>query len=201
MRLAFGHHRNRKSAAQFFRGLQHRLQDVALVQRVDEMCHHLGVGLADKTVALGLQGGTQFFVVFNDAVVHQGNAVTAEMRVGVVHRRCAVGGPPGVGNAGQALQAIVVIVDLGHQLGHPCGAAGTLQAGRLAHLRLRAVDRHPAGVITAVLQALQALHQDGNDVARGNRADDAAHICSPFIFLLWWGAANRQCWFAWHGSP
>ena len=63
-------------------------------------------------------------------------------------------------------------VGLLHQLGHARDAARSLQPG--------GIDGHAAGVIAAVLQALQALHQDGDDVAGGNRADDAAHG-KPFV--------------------
>ena len=47
-----------------------------------------------------------------------------------------------------------------------------------APLRFRAhrrMDGDAAGVVTAVFQALQALHQHRHDVARGNGADDATH--------------------------
>jgi hypothetical protein len=37
------------------------------------------------------------------------------------------------------------------------------------------MNRHTAGVIAPVFQALQALHQDGNDVAGADAADDATH--------------------------
>ena len=90
------------------------LEQVAVVQAVDQVGDDLGVGLAVKHIALGLQGSAQFVVVFNDAVVHQRNAAraadcisaraVAEVGVGVVHGRCAMGGPAGVGNAGGALQ-------------------------------------------------------------------------------------------------
>ena len=103
------------------------------------------------------------------------------MGVGVVHSRCAVGGPAGVGNARRALQTTRGRIDLRHQLSHPLGAARPLQARRLAHLALRRIDRHATGVITPVFQALQALDQDGNDIAVGNRADDAAHGVSPVV--------------------
>jgi hypothetical protein len=73
-----------------------------------------------------------------------------------------------VRDAGAALDAFAG--DLLHQLGHAGRAAGTLEA--------IGIDGDAAGVITAVLQALQALDQDGNDVAGGNRADDAAHDVS-----------------------
>ena len=59
------------------------------------------------------------------------------------------------------------------------GAAGALQAalGRAVARCIKAggVHCHTAGVIAAVFEPLQALHKDGNDVARGYRADDAAH--------------------------
>jgi hypothetical protein len=89
----------------------------------------------------------------------------AEVRVRVVHGRRAVRGPARVGDAGAAGDAVGG--DLLHQFGDAVGAAGALQAV--------GIDGDAAGVIAAVFQALQALDQDGNDVARGNRADDAAH--------------------------
>ena len=58
-------------------------------------------------------------------------------------------------------------LDLRDQFRHPCRAAGALQA--------TVVDGHAARVITPVLQPLKALDEDGNDVALGDRADDAAH--------------------------
>ena len=41
------------------------------------------------------------------------------------------------------------------------------------------VHRDAAGVIAAVLEATQAFDQDRNDVALGNRTDDAAHDSPP----------------------
>jgi hypothetical protein len=79
-----------------------------------------------------------------------------------------------VGNAGGALQMLAA--HLLQQLGHAGRAARALQAAR-AHAG--GMHRHAAGVIATVFQPLQALHQDGNDVARGYRADDAAHGFSP----------------------
>ena len=147
------------------------------------------VTLRSRVAATPVTGGAQFVVVFDDAVVHQANAAFAlarfhagagaEMRMGVVHRRCAVGGPAGVGNARRALQTTRGCIDLRHQLSHPLGAARPLQTRRLAHLALRRIDRHATGVITPVLQALQALDQDGNNIAARNRTDDAAHGLSP----------------------
>ena len=82
-----------------------------------------------------------------------------------MHRRCAVGGPAGVGNAGAAFQ--MGGGNLLHQLGDPRGAARTLQAV--------GVDRNAARVVAPVLQPGQALHQNGHDVLIGYGADDATH--------------------------
>ena len=156
-----------------------RFKQIAVVQAVHQVHDDFGVGLALKHIALGLQGGAQLVVVFNDAVVHQchparpcigaGTRAVAEMRMRVVHRRRAVRGPAGVRNAGAPCDAFAL--DLALQLGHPRDAAGPLQAARM--------HRYAAGVVAAVFEPLQALYQDGNNVAVRNRRDDAAHGRTP----------------------
>ena len=122
-------------------------------------------------------------MVFDDAVVNKRytagfrftrafSRAMAEVRVRVVHRRRSVCGPPCVGNAGAAFD--MVGLDLVDQLRHAGRAAGALQATLLGAQTGR-VDRYAAGVVTSVFQALQALHEDGNDVAGRNGADDATH--------------------------
>jgi hypothetical protein len=64
-----------------------------------------------------------------------------------------------------------------HQLGHTCCAAGTLQAASAT--QTGRMHGHATGVITPVFQPLQALHEDGNDVAGRNGADDATHEDAP----------------------
>ncbi|MDT4858304.1 hypothetical protein FQZ97_927660 [compost metagenome] len=133
-----------------------------------------GVGLALEHVAPGLQGGAQFVVVFDDAVVHQRHAAgragrrtraVAEVRVGVVHHGRTVRGPAGVGDARAAADAIVL--HLLRELGDARRAARAPQAA--------AVHRHTAGVVAAVLQPLQPLNQHGHHVTPGNPCHDAAH--------------------------
>jgi hypothetical protein len=127
----------------------------------------LGIGFRGEAVALGLEFLAQLGMVFDDAVVHHRHLLAAHVRVGVALGRHAVGGPAGMGDA-------QVAVDGGffHQLP---------QHGHLAH-RADAADmavglahRQARRVIAAIFQALQALDQDGNDVALGDGADDATH--------------------------
>ena len=101
----------------------------------------------------------------------------AEVRVGVVHGGRAMGGPAGVGSAGGTVD--VFGGHLLQQLSHAGGAAGALQACRARCIEAGGMYRHAAGVIAPVFKPLQALDEDGNDVARGNRADDAAHGVPP----------------------
>ena len=53
----------------------HGVKQITVVQLVHQMGDHLGVGLALEHIAPGLQPGAQFVMVFNDAVVHQRNAI------------------------------------------------------------------------------------------------------------------------------
>ena len=89
----------------------------------------------------------------------------AEVRVRVVHGRCAVRGPARVGDAGQAFD--MVFAHLRDEVRHARCGARTREATRM--------NRHTARVITAVFEPLKPLDQDRNDVAMGRCADDAAH--------------------------
>ena len=166
MRLVAAEHRDGVGALQARGGALHGVEQVAVVELVDQVGDDLGVGLAFEHIALGLQLGAQFVMVLDDAVVHQGDTITREMRVGVVDRRYTVGGPTGVGDAGARLH--IVLRDLHPQLGHPAGAAGAAQLATLVH-------GHAARVVAPVLQPLQALDQDRDDVAVADRCDDATH--------------------------
>ena len=179
MRLVLAEDGDGIGAVQLRDGRLHRLEQVSVIQAVDQVADHLGVGLAVESVALALQRGAQFFVVFDDAVVDQRDAAglaarvlawtVAEVRMRVVNQRRAVRGPARVGNAGGARE--MLLLDLLQQLGHPVGAARALQAVGM--------DCHAAGVIAPVFQPLQTLHQDGNDIASRDGADDATHRKPP----------------------
>jgi hypothetical protein len=74
LRLVFVEHGNRVRAVQLANGGFDGIKNVAFVHAVHQVGDDFGVGLAQKHIALGLQGGAQFVVVFDDAVVHQSHA-------------------------------------------------------------------------------------------------------------------------------
>ena len=132
---------------------------------VDQMGHHLGVGLAGEHPALADQLGLQLGEILDDAVVHHRHPA-GDVRVGVLLVGRAVGSPAGVADAGPGVQRVL----LQHRLQF------AQLARRPAALEL-AVDhrRHPGGVVAAVLQPLQALDQPGHNLGPADDADDAAH--------------------------
>ena len=78
MRLVAAKHGDRVGAAQPLDGLLHGLEQIAVVQVVDQMRDHFGVGLAFEDIAGGGQFGAQLVMVFDDAVVHQRDRASRE---------------------------------------------------------------------------------------------------------------------------
>ncbi len=104
VRLVAAKHGDRIGAVQALDRLLHGFEQVAVVHVVDQVGDHFGVGLAFEHIAGGGQFGAQLVMVFDDAVVHQRDALAREMRMGVVRGRRAVRGPARVGDAGEAGQ-------------------------------------------------------------------------------------------------
>jgi hypothetical protein len=73
MRLVAAEYGDRIGAGQALDGQLHGLEQVAAVHMVDQMSDDFGVGLAFENIAGACQLGAQFIMVFNDAVMYQGN--------------------------------------------------------------------------------------------------------------------------------
>ena len=114
-------------------------------QQVDD---HLGVGLGGEGLAVGDKCGAQGVRVFDNAVVHEGEAaVRARVRVSVRDRGAPVRGPPGVPDAGVGVGGAVRVdlFDEVHEL-----------ADRAAHVQAAVRGQGDARrVVSAVLQARQ----------------------------------------------
>ncbi len=126
LRFVLAEHRNRIGAAQLLHRRLDRLKQITVVHAVDQVGDDFRVGLALEHITLGAQRFAQFIVVLDDAVVHQGDTpgavvgigagAVAEMRMRVVHRRRAMGGPAGVGDASCTLE--LGLCHLFDQFGH-----------------------------------------------------------------------------------
>ena len=131
----------------------------------------LGVGIGSELVAEILQLTAQRLVVLDDAVVHDGQAVARDMRMSIAFGRRAVRCPARVGDAERRLEGI----------GVECGLEfGDLALAALAAHGAVVQNRESCRIIATVFQPPQALHEDGDDVAIRDGADDAAHVVIMF---------------------
>ncbi len=162
-----GHHAQRVRAMQIGRGFLRRDEEVFRGAEVvmDEVRHHLGVGLRLEHVAQGFQPLALFLMVLDDAVVHHGNAAAGDVRMCIGLGHSAMGRPARVGNADNALEVL--------------RENGTLHFGNAAHaahaLNGSIQDGHAGRVVAAILKALEPLREDGHDVTAGDGSDDSAH--------------------------
>ncbi|MNN37217.1 hypothetical protein D3C81_1511520 [compost metagenome] len=175
--LVLGEHGDGIGAVQALGDGAHRAEQVAAggaagvgVGLVDQVGDDFGVGLRVEAVADRAQFLAQRLVVLDDAVMHQRDGLARQVGVGVDGIGLAMGGPARVPHAGEAGQARSLRLRI--QVGHARHGAGALD-------RIVAHDGDAARVIAAVFQAAQPLDQDRNDIARGNRADDATHLVNP----------------------
>ena len=82
-------------------GAQGREQIVPLVQVVmKQMRNDFSIRCGDEFIAGGGQFFAQHRVIFNNAVVHDGEALARDMRVGIRRRGLTVRGPARMGDAG-----------------------------------------------------------------------------------------------------
>src|SRR3569623_1348601 len=133
--------------------------------------YHFGVGLGGELITGPALHGPQRLVNIDDAVVHHGHGVAANVRMGVGLGGLAVGGPAGVGDAAAAVEALLAgeRFDLAHLAGraHPIEGIVVIQ------------HHYAGGIVTAVFEPLQAFDQNGNHVALRDRANYTAHIEYP----------------------
>ena len=134
---------------------------------VDAVADDLGVGVRSELVAGRLERGAQHGVVLDNAVVHEGQVIRGQMRMRVALVRHPVGRPAGVGHARVTVQRAL----LEHLLKgfHPADGTSAHQPAVLIK------HGDTGGVVTAIFETPQAFEQQGDNVALGDGADDAAH--------------------------
>ena len=124
-----------------------------------------GVGLAGEFGALLLQHGAQVAKILDDAVVHDGD-VFGRVRMRVAFGRLAVGGPAGVADAGVAFERF------GQQ---PLFEVLELALGAAARQVIAFQSSDACGIVTAIFQAFERIHQQLRHRAASENADNAAH--------------------------
>ncbi len=135
----------------------------------DEMGEHFGVRLRDKGVAFGDEAFLEELVVFDDAVVDEGNfAGLVQVRVRVLVGGRTVRGPARVADTGGALGGL-----LADERGQIVDAAGLLAQVEFAVVQ----DAEPGGIVPAIFQTTQAFENDAGGGLGANVANDATHIC------------------------
>src|SRR6185312_15448733 len=169
VRIAFAHDGKRISAFEIGYGRAHRLEQIAYAfeMLMDSMGDHLGVRLGGELVAAPRELCPQLLMILDDAVVNDREPVARDVRVRIALARHTVGRPARVRDAELAMRRIPVERML--QRLHLAHRAQPLQA-------LTSVDyRNPGGVVAAILEPAQTLHQNGYDVALCDCSDDSTH--------------------------
>ena len=157
------------------------LDEVALVERADELRDGLGIGLRRELAAAGLERRAQLGVVLDDAVeddLDAARGVVVGVGVGLAH--AAVGGPAGVADAGRRRGRRVAAARAGesrHAVGARDGGAQAREVADRAHAVEAAValEGDARGVVAAVLQGGQAVEQQRLGGAMADVSDDSAH--------------------------
>ncbi len=149
--------------------IQLRLLPAAFrVMLPDQVREHFRIGAGMKLVPGLEQALFELIVVFNDAVVNDGDlAGLVEVRMGILITRWTVRGPAGVGNAGFAR----------------CRVGDQFAGDALVNLALFLADQQVRGmqhgnsraVIATIFQPTQSLQQDGRGRFLTDVSNNSAH--------------------------
>ena len=138
---------------------------------MDQVSNDFGVGVGGEFVTGGFKFSPQCFVVLDDAVMDDSQAI-GDMRVGITLTGSAMGGPTGVGNAG--FTGEVLFLGFGGQISHTTGGANADQA-------IPIENGNASGVITPVFQLTQAFEQYRNNRLTRYCNNNAAHEANPSL--------------------
>jgi hypothetical protein len=135
--------------------------------KMDAMGDDFGVGLRREHIAQAFEVRPQGLVILDDAVVHDRDAIAGNVRMGIVGGRYPVGRPARVSNADMA----------GDRGGVECFLQNLHLADGTQARHMTPLDHGDAcGIVAAVLQAAQPLHEDGDRVALRDHTHDSTHI-------------------------
>ena len=169
-RLIDANHAQRIGAVDSRQRLFNRRDQVACVTVADQMRDDFRIGVRSKIVPIGLQLVPQFGKVLDDAVVNQRDSTGGiTVRVRVLVRGISVGRPARMADADGRARGTVQLRQLGFEVRHAAGRAYDIQ------FAVGGQQRYAGRVIAAVLQELEAGHEDRRRRLRANISDDSAH--------------------------
>ena len=162
------HHDQRVCALEPAKGRADRIGQIAFVGILDQVRDHLCIRLGLERVAAGHKLVAELAEILDDAVVDDGDAARAvAVRMGVEVARPAVRGPASVSQPDPGSGRIAA-----ERVGQDCHLAGPLLDEQIAVL---GDQGYPGGVVAPVLEAPQAIQQDGPGLAWSGVADYSAH--------------------------
>jgi hypothetical protein len=152
-----------------------RLGEIAVVVPLDQMGDHLGVGLGAEAVALGLEALLELAVVLDDAVQdeREPSVLAARQRVRVLLGDSAVRRPARVAEPRRRFRAVQRGCSL--QVAEVADGADVVEGVVLT-------QHDPGGVVTAVLEALEAVEKERLACPGPDVSDDSAHRGAPSIY-------------------
>ena len=139
---------------------------ITIVTIVNGFSSDLGIGLGLKNVALAGKHRFQLGIVFDDAVMHQRNAL-GPVGMGVAVRRLAMGRPAGVSNAAKSGQG--TLAETFCQKGQTSGRFGGAKTvvGKNGNAR---------GIIAAVFQRTESFQQNTHSLLLAGITYNTTHI-------------------------
>ena len=172
LRIVAADHGQCIGAVQLVHGRAHRACQIGAgaEMAVDQMGDHFRIGLRREFVALVHEPRAQRLEVLDDAVVHNGDALGRDMRMGVGLRHTAMRGPAGMGDA-QAAGARRLVEPVGERL-YLADRAGAIQRA-VVH------QRQTGGIVAAIFEPAQPFEQNGFDITLGAGPDNSAHSSVP----------------------
>ena len=171
LRAAQVQHGQPEGAFDLGHGFSHRLAQVAVEIKPDQVREHLRVGFRSERDALGFEPFPQHMKVLDDAVVdHEHVLILIGVRVGVALGGLAVSRPSRVSDSRGPVEFHAGELLL--QRADPSRRLEALYPGSV-------MCGEPRGIIPPIFKMLEPLHQDGARGFATHIADDTAHCILP----------------------
>ena len=169
MRVLGGEHRDGIYAGEPPHGFAHGgFEWAAIHVFLDQVGDDFGIGLGDELVAFFFEFVLELDVIFDDAVMHDDHLARAiAMRMGVFLGRAPVRGPARVPDAIEAVDGRLANRFL--EITKLAGGAAQFE------LAVRPDHGDSRGIVSAILEAAQAVQNQRYNFLRADVSDDAAH--------------------------